>query len=294
MAFRILIDRVSNTWMIICLILFVILPLAIGLGLIIKAGPILQSQPFWSLMTGTDWSPMQNKFGFLPFITGTLWVTILSFILSAPVCLLSAVYLTQYAKKWFLSIMHPVIDILAGLPSVVYGVWGILVLIPFVKNVVAPLFGVQTSGYCILSGAMILAIMILPYMLNMLIEVFSNIPVELKEASLSLGATYWETIKKVVLKKGFIGIISAFGLGIAKALGETIAVLMVIGNIPVIPKGLFDPAYPLPSLIANNYGEMMSIPNYDSALMLAALILFVIVLLFNMLSRYVICKYEIL
>jgi phosphate transport system permease protein len=107
----------------------------------------------------------------------------------------------------------------------------------------------------------------------------------LKEASLSLGATYWETIKKVVLRKAFPGIIAAFALGVSKAFGETIAVLMVVGNVVQLPKGLFEAGYPLPALIANNYGEMLSIPLYDAALMFAALLLFVIVLIFNIFSR---------
>jgi len=122
----------------------------------------------------------------------------------------------------------------------------------------------------------------------MLLEVFRSIPIELKEASLSLGATYWETIRKVVLKKAFPGIIAAFALGISKAFGETIAVLMVVGNVVQIPSNLFEAGYPLPALIANNYGEMLSIPMYDSALMFAALLLFLVVLVFNVFSRLII------
>jgi len=186
--------------------------------------------------------------------------------------------------------MHSVIDILAGIPSVVYGVWGILVIVPFVGDNLAPFFNAESSGYSILAGALVLAVMTIPYVLNMLIEVFNSIAVEYKEASLSLGATYWETIKFVVLKKGLSGILSAFGLGISKALGETIAVLMVVGNVVQFPKSVFDAGYPLPALIANNYGEMMSIPFYDSALMLAALLLFIIVIFFNVAARYLIQK----
>jgi len=177
-----------------------------------------------------------------------------------------------------------VIDILAGIPSVVYGVWGILVVVPLVVRL-ASICNLKTSGYCILSGGIVLAVMSIPFILNILIEVFQTIPIELKEASLSVGATYWETIKFVLLREGFSGIMAAFGLGISKALGETIAVLMVVGNVVQIPGSPFQAAYPLPALIANNYGEMMSIPMYDSALMFAALILFVIIVLFNILAR---------
>jgi phosphate transport system permease protein len=212
--------------------------------------------------------------------------------MAAPICVLTAIYLTQYARKRVLNLMQPVIDILAGLPSVVYGVWGVLIIVPFVKDYVAPLFGMQTSGYNILSGALVLAVMIIPFILNILIEVFRTIPEELTEASLSVGATQWESIKYVLMRKAFPGIISATGLGVARAFGETIAILMVVGNVVQIPSNIFDAGYPLPALIANNYGEMLSIPKYDSALMLAALILFVIVLLFNFLSRMAIIRSE--
>ena len=134
--------------------------------------------------------------------------------------------------------------------------------------------------------------MIIPFILNILIEVFRSIPEELTEASLSLGATRWETVKFVLVRKAFPGIISAIGLGVSRAFGETIAVLMVVGNLINIPKSIFDAGYPLPALIANNYGEMLSIPLYDSALMLSALILFVVVLIFNLFSRVVIARIE--
>jgi len=119
-----------------------------------------------------------------------------------------------------------------------------------------------------------------------------TIPQELKDASLSLGATRWETIKKVVLKKALPGIIAAIVLAISRAFGETIAVLMVCGNNADVPHSVFDPGYPLPALIANNYGEMLSIPLYDSALMFAALLLFIIILLFNIISRIILTKLE--
>lgn len=184
--------------------------------------------------------------------------------------------------------MRSVIDILAGIPSVIHGVWGVLVIVPIISLYLGPLLGKDTSGYTILAGGIILAIATVPFVLHMLLEVFRSIPIELKEATLSLGATYWETIKKVVLRKALPGIIAAFALGVSKAFGETIAVLMVVGNVVQIPKGAFDAGYPLPALIANNYGEMMSIPMYDAALMFAALLLFVVVLLFNLASKLLI------
>ncbi len=275
-------------WMVIILLM----PVIIGAGLILKSMLLLRENNFFQLICSQEWKPLSGLFGFATFIVSSLWVTLAALLIAGPVCLFSAIHLTQYANRFMLRIMQPVIDILAGLPSVIYGVWGIIVIVPFVAHKIAPLFGAQTSGYNILSGAIVLAIMVIPFILNILIEIFNTIPLELQEASLSLGASRWYTIKFVLIRKAFPGIISALGLGISRAFGETIAVLMVVGNVVTIPKSIFDPGYPLPALIANNYGEMLSIPMYDSALMIAALLLFIIVLLFNLASRLLIIRYE--
>jgi len=278
--------------MLLCLILIIILPIGIGLGLFLKSSILLKNFSLFDLIFNKEWEPTYKKFGLLSFIISSIWVTILSIIIAGPICLLSAIYLTQYANKKFLQIMQPIIDILAGIPSVVYGVWGILLIVPLISKIIAPIFGIQTAGYNILAASIVLSVMIIPFILNILIDIFKNIPIELKEASLSLGATQWQTIKLVIIKKTMPGIISAMGLGVSRAFGETMAVLMVAGNVINIPKSPFDPGYPLPALIANNYGEMMSIPMYDSAIMFVALILFIIVLLFNFLSRIAIVKYQ--
>ena len=278
--------------MLICLILVIILPFVLGIGLYLKSTLLLEKDSLFNLLFSSEWKPLSGKFGFLSFIISSLWVTILALLIAGPICLLSAIHLTQYAKRYVLIIMHPVIDILAGIPSVIYGVWGILVIVPFISKYIGPFFGKEISGYSILSGAIVLSVMIIPFILNILIEVFKTIPDELAEASLSLGASKWQTIKFVLIKKAFPGIVSALGLGLSRAFGETIAVLMVVGNVAKIPKGVFQPGYPLPALIANNYGEMLSIPMYDSALMLAALVLFVVVLIFNFASRLTIIRME--
>jgi phosphate transport system permease protein len=292
MTQRKLIDSISSKWMMVSLSFFLLLPLAIGAGLIVKSSGLLENHSVGSLVTSSEWSPMDGKFGFWPFILSSLWVTVTAILISMPLCLLSSIYLSQFAPKWMLRFMHPVIDILAGIPSVVYGVWAVLVIVPLVRDDIAPFFHSESVGYCILSGAIVLAVMSIPYVLNLLLEVFRHIPVELGEASLSLGATKWETIKKVFVRKGGTGILSAFGLGFSKALGETLAVMMVIGNVVQVPHSVFDAGYPLPALVANNYGEMMSIPTYDSALMFGSLLLFVIILLINIFFRYIIYKSE--
>lgn len=287
---RYILDKTLGAWMIFSLSLILLMPLIMAVGLYLKSAPIFENQSLWQLITSSDWSPSRGNFGFWPFISSSLYVTILSFIMAVPVCLFAGIYLTQFASSHLVRVMHPVIDILAGLPSVIYGVWGILIIVPFNSKILAPVFNVTSSGYSIFAGGIVLAIMCIPYMLNMLIEVFKTVPIGMKEASLSLGATYWEAVKHVVIRKSFPGIISAYGLGIAKAFGETIAVMMVVGNRIQVKVNPFEAGYPLPALIANNYGEMLSIPMYDAALMFAALLLLVIIMIINLVFRYFIYK----
>jgi phosphate transport system permease protein len=268
------------------------LVLLILVGLFVRARPILAEKPFFSLLFSSTWSPLKGNFGLFPFIMGTLWVTFVSLVLAVPVSLLTAVFLSEYAPRAVREFTKPIIDLLAGLPSVIYGVWGVLLVVPLVGRIIAPLFGVTSSGYTILAGGIVLAIMIFPTIISVSLEVFSSIPYPMREASISLGATKWETVHHVVLKKGLQGIIAAIVLGLSRAFGETMAVLMVVGNIPRLPHSIFDGGYPLPALIANNYGEMMSVPLYDGALMLAAGVLLLVVLFFNVLARVILVRVE--
>lgn len=284
--------KVNYTWMIFSVVLVGLLPFYLLGGLYFKSFMLLHDFPLGDLLFSKVWKPTAGKFGFYPFIIGSIWVTLIAMLITAPICLLTGIYVTQYTKKFFLRLMHPAIDILAGIPSVVYGLWGILVIVPFISKYLGPLFGVSTMGYSILAAAFVLSIMIIPFVLNIIIEIFRSIPMELKEASLSLGATEWQTVKKVLLRKALPGIIAAFGFGLARAFGETMAVLMVVGNVVKLPKSVFDPGYTLPSLIANNYGEMLSIPRYDSALMFAALILLAVSLFFNLVMHFFIQRYN--
>ncbi|MEI7499155.1 MAG: phosphate ABC transporter permease subunit PstC [Bacteroidota bacterium] len=283
---------VNYTWMIISLLLVAFLPFLLFIGLYVKSVLLIHDYSLIDLIFSKTWKPASGQFGFYPFIVGSVWVTLVAMLITAPVCLLTAIYVTQYTRKYFLRIMHPAIDILAGIPSVVYGLWGILVIVPFISRYLGPWMGIKTMGYSILAASFVLSIMIIPFVLNILIEIFRAIPMELKEAALSLGATQWQTIKHVLIKKALPGIIAAFGFGLARAFGETMAVLMVVGNVVKLPKSLFDPGYTLPALIANNYGEMMSIPKYDAALMFAALLLLAVSLFFNLVMHFFIVRYN--
>jgi len=284
---RLLADRFSEKFLYVWVILSgLILILMMG-ALFYRSLPILKLQPLTTLIFSQAWHPSRGEFGFLAFIVGSLWVTTVAMLIAVPICLLTSIYLVEYSSKMLREIISPFIDILAGIPSVVYGIWGILIVVPFIRIYLAPLCGTSSSGYSVLAGGIVLAIMIFPVIIHISMEVFKTVPYELKAASLALGATKWQTVKHVVMRRAMPGIVAAMVLGLSRAFGESIAVLMVVGNLARIPKSVFSPAYPLPALIANNYGEMFSIPKYDSALLFAALLLLLVVLYFNIISRMI-------
>lgn len=260
-------------------------------GLYFKSRPILSTKPLTQLLFSSIWHPLKGQFGFYPFIIGTLEVTATALVLAIPICLLSAIYLSEYAPSRVREVLKPVIDLLAGIPSVIYGLWGVIVIVPLVRSLGFAL-GKSTTGYSLLAGGIILTIMVFPIIISVATEVLRTVPLEVREASIALGATRWETVVHVVLKSASRGIMAAIVLGFSRAFGETMAVLMVVGNVPKVPNSLFAPAYPLPALIANNYGEMMSIPLYDSALMLAALFLLVVVAIFNLGAHFTLLQIE--
>lgn len=274
----------------------------ICLALLVRSWPILSARPLGELIFSTTWRPQQQVFGFLPFIMGTIWVTGIAMIIAVPPSLLTAIYLAEYASPRIRSWSKPFVDLLAGIPSVIYGIWGVLAIVPLVQHVLAPALNrslgflplfraTNSTGYSVLAGGIVLAVMVFPIIISLAEEVMTAVPQGLREASLALGATRWQTVKHVVMRRALPGITAVVILGFSRAFGETIAVLMVVGNLSQTPKSLFDAAYPLTALIANNYGEMMSIPLYDAALMAAALVLLLVVLVFNVASRLVLKRW---
>ena len=290
--FRLLKDKILSKLMLLFTLASVSLVFFIGIGLYYRSIPLLDKVSWTNLLGSSVWEPMKGLFGFFPFIMGTLWVTAIAILIALPLCLLTAIYLSEYASTTVKRIIIPLVNLLSGIPPVIFGVWGVLFIVPFVGDYLAPHFIDFSTGYSVLAGGIVLAVMIFPLIVSIISEVFNTIPKELKDASLSLGATKWETIKKVILRKAMPGIIAATVLAISRAFGETIAVLMVCGNVPIAPKSVFDAGYPLPALIANNYGEMLSIPLYDSALLFAAFLLFIIILIFNAVSRIILGRLE--
>lgn len=294
-------DRWARWLMKLVTVLTVSLVPCILVALYLRARPLLATQPIMVLLLSDTWRPLQGAFGFFPFIMGTMWVTISGMLIAIPLSLFTAIYLAEYARPRVRSIIMPFIDLLAGIPSVVYGVWGMLTVVPWIQQYLAPavnkylgfipIFRLNNpTGFSVVAGGIVLAVMVFPIIIAVAIDVIRSVPQGLREASLALGATRWQMIKQVVLRRAWPGVMAAIVLGFSRAFGETMAVLMVVGNVPKAPESIFDPAYPLTALIANNYGEMMSIPLYDAALLCGALILLLIVLIFNLFSQLILTK----
>jgi phosphate transport system permease protein len=289
---RLLKDRIARHYMLSATVMAIFFLFLIGGGLFVKSLPIMQEKGLWTLLTTSNWRPFKGDFGFASYILSTLYVTGIAIIIALPLSLLTSIYIIEYASPKILRAFSSVVDLLAGIPPVIYGVWGTLTIVPFISKSIAPHFVDFSTGYSVLAAGVVLAIMIIPLIISILMEVFSAVPKEMREASMSLGATKWQTVKKVVIRKSIPGVIAATVLAISRAFGETLAVLMVCGNFTDLPKSIFDACYPLPALIANNYGEMMSVPQYESALMFAAFLLFFIIVLFNVISRLVLIQID--
>jgi len=272
-------------------------------GLYKRSKPIFAIKSLKDLLFYSTWHPTEGQFGLSSFIAGTLWVTGIAMIIAVPLSVLTAIYLSEYACRRVREFIKPIIDLLAGISPVVYGVWGIITIVPLVRDYLMPFFSEKFpffpfasdnyTGFAVLTGGIVLAVMAFPIIISVVEEVLRTVPFEVREASLALGATKWQTIKYTVLRKARPGIIAAIILGLSRAFGETMAVLMVAGcNLHGFPKSIFDTAYPLPALIANTYGEMMSIPLYDAAVFLAAFILLIVTTFFNMLGWGILLRIE--
>lgn len=301
-SIRRVIDTIARLLSGIAAISAALLVALISLLLLRRAWPLLAHQSLGQLLGGQVWAPHNDTFGFAPFIAGSMAVTLVAMLFAVVPAVLSGIYLAEYTTSRARALLKPMLDVLVGIPSVVFGLWGILVIVPFIRDLAGPAIGDalgqslpflafnNTSGYSVLAAGAVLAVMVFPLIVAVVDEVLCSTPQEMRESLLSLGATKWETTRCIVRRRGLPGIIAAVVLGFSRAFGETLAVLMVVGNVPQIPRSIFDAAYSLPALIANNYGEMMSIPLYESALMGAALLLLITVILFNITARAVIVR----
>lgn len=231
------------------------------------------------VFAGAEWFPTATpapQFGFLPLITGTLWVSLFAILIALPFGLAVAVYMSEVANHKIRNMMKPVIELLSGIPSVVYGFFGLIVIVPFLQKVFD--LPVGESG---LAGSIVLAIMALPTIITVTEDAMRNCPRAMREASLALGASQWQTIYKVVIPYSISGITSGVVLGIGRAVGETMAVLMVTGNAAVIPHTILEPLRTIPATIAAELGEAPAGGAHYEALFLLGVVLFFISLLIN-------------
>jgi len=272
----------------------------IAISILIAAWPAL-SKAGLGFLTDSHWNVSAGEFGAAPAIYGTLVSSALALLLATPLALGVSIFLAEIAPKWLRTPVGFTIDLLAAIPSVVYGLWGIFFLIPLLRDPVAPfikdtlglgatpLFSGPNYGYSMLAAGVILAIMILPYISAVTREVLMAVPQSQRDAALALGATRWEMIRDAVLPYARSGIIGGIILGLGRALGETMAVTMLIGNRPEISASLFAPGYTMASLIANEFSEATS-DMHLSALMAVGAVLFGITLIVNALARWLVWR----
>ncbi len=251
----------------------------------------------WRFIVTSTWNPVNNVFGALPFIFGTIVSSIIALIVALPISIGIAIFLSELAPKKIEFYVSLMIEMLAAIPSIIYGLWGLFVMTPFLQIQVEPFLGRYLGfiplfkgpplGIGMLAGGLILTIMIIPTIASITRDIFNTIPMIYKEAGFALGMTRWEVISKIVFPQAKSGMIGAIMLGFGRALGETMAITMVIGNAPVISASLFSPAYTMSSVIANEFTEAIS-KIYISSLIELALLLFIISMIFNAIAKLLI------
>ncbi len=236
---------------------------------------------------GKTWDPVSGEFGAFPFLVGTIFTSFLALLISIPFSLSISILLGEYFKEGIVSsFLKSVIELLAGIPSVIYGFWGLFVLVPIIRAIEINL-GVIPYGVGIFTASLILSIMIIPYSASLGREVIGLVPLDLKEAAFSLGATRFEVIRKVILPYARSGILAGILLSLGRALGETMAVTMVIGNSNFLPRSIFSPSNTIASVIANEFTEATE-SLYLSSLIEIGLLLFIVTAVVNVIGRYII------
>lgn len=270
-------------------IVMVILVLGIMLTLIIESIPSIKSLGI-KYLWGRTWDPVNNVYGAYPFLIGTLLTSFLALIISIPFSFAIAIYLGEYnSKGWLSNFLKNTVELIAAVPSVIYGFWGLIVLVPMVRELEMK-FNILPYGIGIFTSSIILAIMIIPYAASMGREVIKMVPSNLKEGAYSLGATRYEVIKNIILPYTKSGLFAGILLSLGRALGETMAVTMVIGNTSLLPTSIFSPGNTMASVIANEFTEAAHTV-YLSALIELGLVLFVVTVIINIIGKSIIKRF---
>ena len=270
-------------------LLLVVILLGILATLVVHSMPSIKALGF-SFIYEKKWDPVADEYGALPFMVGTLLTSFLALLISTPFSLAIGLFLGEYFKKGPVSgIFKNIFELLAGIPSVIYGFWGIFILVPIIRDIEIKA-GVPPIGVGILTASLILAIMIMPYSASLIRQVVTMVPSHLKEAAYSLGATRFEVIRHVVIPNIRSGLFAGILLALGRALGETMAVTMLIGNTDEVPNGIFSTGNTMASVIANQFTEATGELHY-AALVEMGLLLFVITTIINMIGRRIIKRF---
>jgi phosphate transport system permease protein len=265
-----------------------LLLVAIFVSLALASGPAIRQFGF-GFLTGTVWDPVVDEFGALPFLVGTLLTSGLALLVSSFFSLAISIFLGEYFRAGpASSFVKSMVELLAGIPSVIYGFWGLAFFVPVLRFVEMRL-DVPPYGVGVLTASLLLSVMIIPYSASLGREVISLVPADLKEAALSLGATRFEVVRRVILPYARSGIVAGMLLSLGRALGETMAVTMVIGNSNMLPTSIFAPANTMASIIANEFTEATG-KVYLASLIEIALVLFVVTAIINIIGRSVIIR----
>ncbi len=274
-------ERVSTIWFRTAGYLAIGLFVAVTALLLYESWPLVSQQSVFQVVTTSNWDPAQNQFGFLAAIIGTVYVTGLSMVLGAPIAILTGIYLAEYAQGWRRRLIGSFIDILAAIPSVIFGLVALIVVVPVIRDYVAPVVGADSTGLGILTVSLVMAIVVTPFMISLIVESLLAVPDTLRESAFGVGATKWETIRTALLRAAAPGIFSAILLGFGRVFGATIVPALLVGGQTQIPTSPFATGQTLPTLIVNDFGELMSLPLTQSALIFVGLVLISVVWLFN-------------
>jgi phosphate transport system permease protein len=280
-------DKVTKTILFSASLLVLIISTGIVFSLVKGSIPAFKEFGFKFIVTN-EWNPTSGHevYGALPFIAGTLITSILALLICLPLAFSTSLFIAEYFRNSRVAnILSSLVDLLAGIPSIVYGLWGFYTLRPFIISL-----GLNDQGFGIFTASLILAIMIIPYATSLSTEIIAMVPDELKEAAYSLGATRFEVIFRVILPNASSGIIASYILALGRALGETMAVTMLIGNSNVIPSGLFATGNTMASIIANQFGEASGLKL--SSLIAIGLLLFAITGIVNSIGKYIIKQFS--
>lgn len=267
-------------------LLMTALVLGIFITLVSGALPSIKSLDF-DFFIGKTWDPVRNIFGAYPFLIGTLLTSFVALIISIPFSIAIALFLGEYFPKgWISNFLRGTVELIAAVPSVIFGFWGFFVLVPLVRTFQLKM-GIMPNGVGIFSAALVLAIMIIPYAASLGTSIVKMVPSDLKEAAYALGATRWEVLKNIILPYAKSGLFAGILLSLGRAVGETMAVTMVIGNANRLPESLFSPGNTMASVIANEFTEADN-PLYLSALIEMGLFLFLVTLIINFIGKRII------